>query len=423
MDKIFVQVAAYRDPELLPTLESAISNAKHPERLVFGMCWQYHPDDMFTKAQRELLKSKQAEFRLVELDLSKTTSNGACWARHQLQQLYEGETYTLQIDSHMRFVPEWDEKITDMYEGLVTDGYKPLITSYVPSYDPNKEPDGRLDEVWVMDFDRFCPEGWLATAPSSVPNYREKESPIPARFYSAHFAFASGDFVREVPHDPEFYFHGEEPSISIRAYTWGYDLFHPHRIICWHEYLREGKTKQWDDDKDWVTKNNHSHKKYRQLFGMDGEKQLDFGKYGLGKVRTLDDYKKYSGVDVKNRTVQKYTKERNTPPNPVIDDPVEYENSFFPLFRHCIDLNVDSFPENDYDFWVVAFENRDGTVLHRQDAYEDEVNQLLKNGRAGNGWMQLWREYQGPVPEVIIIWAHSKSKEWLNREVITIKPE
>ncbi len=83
--------------------------------------------------------------------------------------------------------------------------------------------------------------------------------PIPARFYSAHFAFTVGQFCKEVPHDPEYYFHGEEISIAVRAYTWGYDLFHPHKVIAWHEYTRKGRTKQWDDDKEWWEKNIKCH--------------------------------------------------------------------------------------------------------------------------------------------------------------------
>ena len=39
--KIFVQIASYRDPELLPTIEDMLKKAKNPENLVFGICWQY----------------------------------------------------------------------------------------------------------------------------------------------------------------------------------------------------------------------------------------------------------------------------------------------------------------------------------------------------------------------------------------------
>ena len=94
-----------------------------------------------------------------------------------------------------------------------------------------------------MDFDRFSPDGNVHFLPSTVDDADERTEPIPARFYSAHFAFAKGDFVKEVPHDPDYYFHGEEVSIAVRAFTHGYDLLHPHKIFLWHYYTRRGLKK------------------------------------------------------------------------------------------------------------------------------------------------------------------------------------
>ena len=62
--KIFIQVASYRDPQLIPTIESALENAKHPENLVFGIARQYHPDDKFD----DLSKYKDDErFRILDI--------------------------------------------------------------------------------------------------------------------------------------------------------------------------------------------------------------------------------------------------------------------------------------------------------------------------------------------------------------------
>ena len=34
-NKIFIQIASYRDPQLVPTIKSILENAKKPENLVF----------------------------------------------------------------------------------------------------------------------------------------------------------------------------------------------------------------------------------------------------------------------------------------------------------------------------------------------------------------------------------------------------
>jgi len=40
-DTIFVQIPAYRDPELVPTLVDLIEKAQAPRRLRVGVCWQH----------------------------------------------------------------------------------------------------------------------------------------------------------------------------------------------------------------------------------------------------------------------------------------------------------------------------------------------------------------------------------------------
>jgi glycosyltransferase involved in cell wall biosynthesis len=351
--KIFIQIASYRDPQLIPTLKDCIEKAKYPENLVFSIAWQHSTDDAWDN-----LDEYKNDYRFKVIDIDYKESRGACWARNKLQQNYTDEEFTLQLDSHHRFIENWDDELIGMYEQLQNKGHdKPLLTSYISSYDPNNDPGGRVMVPWKMNFDRFIPEGAVFFLPASIDNYKELSEPIPARFYSAHFAFAGGSFVKEVPHDPEYYFHGEEISIAVRAYTWGYDLFHPHKIIAWHEYTRQGRTKQWDDDKTWYDKNNVSHLRNRKLFEMDDHvKDIDFGVYDFGKVRTVEDYERYAGLSFKKRAVQKFTLDNNIAPNPPIYGE-EFEQSFLKIFKHCIDIHRNSLTDTDYSFWAVIFED------------------------------------------------------------------
>ena len=411
MSTIFVQIASYRDPQLIPTLESMIDNAKYPKNLRIGICRQYHPEDKFDILEKY---NKDKRFRVV--DVLYSDAKGVCWARNQVQQLYKNEDYTLQIDSHMRFEKNWDVELIGMIKQLQEKGFeKPLLTGYVSSFDPDNDPKGRTMVPWRMSFDRFIPEGAVFFLPETIPGWESMTEPVPSRFYSAHFAFTLGQFSTEVQHDPEFYFHGEEISIAVRAYTHGYDLFHPHKVLIWHEYTRKGRTKQWDDDKDWVNKNNLSHKKNRQLFGMDGEEvTMDFSKYGFGSERTLRDYEIYSGLKFSNRAVQQYTIEKKYPPNPTIyETEEEWLLSFASIFKHCIDLSLSQVPENDYDFWAVIFEDGNGKELIRKDADKNEINRLKSDK---DGYCKIWREFQTTTkPNKWIVWPHSESKGWCNK--------
>jgi glycosyltransferase involved in cell wall biosynthesis len=409
--KIFVQIAAYRDPQLEPTIKNMLENAKRPKNLRVGICRQYNPDDQF-----DLLEEYRKDKRFRILDVLYSDSKGVCWARNQVQQLYEGEEYTLQIDSHMRFEKDWDDTLIKMVKQLQKKGFeKPLLTGYVSSFDPDNDPAGRVQEPWRMAFDRFIPEGAVFFLPESIPGWQQMKEPVTARFYSAHFAFTLGQFSTEVQHDPEFYFHGEEISIAVRAYTHGYDLFHPHKVVIWHEYTRKGRTKQWDDDKDWVNKNNLSHQKNRQLFGMDGEEvTMDFSKYGFGTERTLRDYEIYSGLLFSKRAVQQYTLDKNYPPNPYIfETEEELMASYASIFKHCIDVGFTQVPEKDYEFWVVAFHDENDETIFRKDADLNEINMMMNDP---DGYCKVWRDFQTVhKPKYWVVWPYSTSKGWCER--------
>jgi glycosyltransferase involved in cell wall biosynthesis len=407
--KIFIQIASYRDPQLIHTIRDCDMKSSDPTKLVYSIAWQHSKEDEWD----QLYEFKDdPRFKVVDIDYK--DSKGACWARNQLQQNYDGEEYTLQIDSHHRFVQDWDLELISMYNQLKEKGHeKPLLTGYVSSFDPDNDPSGRIQTPWKMNFDRFIPEGAVFFLPASIDNYKQLTEPIPARFYSAHFAFTTGDFVKEVPHDPEYYFHGEEISIAVRAYTWGYDLFHPHKTVIWHEYTRKGRTKQWDDDKTWGGKNANSHKRNRKLFEMDGEiKDIDFGVYDFGKIRSLLDYEKYSGLSFKKRAVQKYTLDNNLAPNPILSDE-EFEQSFTSVFKHCIDLNRAQFVNDDYLFWAVIFEDEKNTQINRIDLNETEVKNLLNTTET---FIKVWRTFEvEKKPSKWIVWPYSESKGWLDK--------
>lgn len=445
LDKtIFVQIASYRDPELIPTLVNMIDNADTPQNLKICVCWQHDEDepiDLFLDngfdagefnnddSDHTVITLNYGLATIQLIDVPSIESKGACWARNYIQQFYDGETYTLQLDSHHRFVPKWDTLAIDMLESLKSeDCPKPLLTAYIPSYDPADDPKSRKNEVWQMGFDRFIPEGAVFFIPEVIPNWEKLEAPVPARFYSAHFCFTDGKFVEEVQHDPEYFFHGEEISIAVRAFTHGYDLFHPHKIIAWHEYTRKHRTKIWDDhtagvkkqgkiDLDWHERNMMCHKRNRILFGMDGEdpNQIDFGKYGFGDARTVREYEEYAGISFKYRGVQQQTLDKKLPPNNFgYNTEDEWKNSMARSNDIRVLLNKSELGEflDDYDFFYVGAHNAEGKELYRKDLTKQQIYNYYNHGE--------WIDYQmifltTEIPATYTIWPHSESRGWMNK--------
>ena len=137
---IFIQIASYRDPQLLLTIEDMLDKAKYPKNLRIGICWQHSDKDTWPDVDKYKGDSR---FRI--LDVPYKDSKGVCWARNAVQKLYDGEKYTLQLDSHHRFAQDWDQTLIDMLVDLLKNGHeKPLITSYIPSFDPDNDPAARI---------------------------------------------------------------------------------------------------------------------------------------------------------------------------------------------------------------------------------------------------------------------------------------
>jgi hypothetical protein len=278
---------------------------------------------------------------------------------------------------------------------------KPLITGYMTAFHPDQDKDEWAKEPWQMRFDRFTPDGVIFFRPEGIPNWQERTMPVPARFYSAHFCFTLGTFCLEVQHDPRYYFHGEEISIGVRAYTHGYDLFHSHTLVCYHEFSRDYRPdKHWDTYSKFTKHNKETYKLMRGLLGIDGEslsEEETYGTYGLGKVRTIADWEQYAGVRFSDRSVKQPTADGELPP-------VDKELPFNKVFKHCIDI-----PAVDLEginFVAVILKDKDGNDIYRRDHTAEDV----KKNTHGD-WSNLWVEDIVPTkPAKWIVWPNDG--EW-----------
>jgi hypothetical protein len=410
--RIFVQIASYRDPQLKPTIINMLETAEFPDRLRIGICRQYHPEDGFDDLS---IFKEDPRFRII--DVLYSVSRGACWARHLIQQVYDNEEYTLQIDAHMRFEVHWDSLLLEMIRGLQGKGYKkPILTGYVPGFDP-AEP-FRSDREYppsVMAFVKFMDAGSVIFGSEFIPDWEKLISPVPARFYAAGFCFTIGSFCREVQHDPDLYFQGEEITLAVRAYTNGYDLFHPHRTLVWHQYKRDGTHRHWDDFKSWSALEQASQMRVRQLLGIDGERsEIDFGKYGLGTVRTLEEYERFAGIRFSNRGIQKHALDTLPPPDPIAYGTTEHWlKSFQKLYNPRIKVYPNDLPEKDYDVVEIAFYNKEDQQIHAEKLDLVALNALIQSGTLRYEMEMMF--YARDKPEYWILKPHSLSAGWCRR--------
>jgi hypothetical protein len=279
MREIYVQIPAYRDEELSATLLDLYRKAAWRQKLRVGVVWQ--------RGAGETLDPRVGRLPRLELhEFEADNSPGCNWARRLLQDRWSGEPYTLLIDSHHRFVKDWDRTLVEMYEARRMDGIeRPLITAYLPAYVPAREPRGRMRKPLKI-YPLGRQEGVL-TKLTSYPmvSWRRLQAPVLANFVSLHFLFTAGRFNADVPFDPSIYFFGDEVATGLRAFTWGYELLHPHRVLGWHAYDRASRVPHWDDHGDWHRRHRESLRRLRWLFSGDG---AEVGL--LGCEHSVEDY-------------------------------------------------------------------------------------------------------------------------------------
>ena len=397
---IFISVAAYREFDLPRTLADCFAMAADPDQLRVCVCWQHGPD--------ESLGQFATDPRLDVIPVPYQDSQGVCWARHQIQRRYGGEAYFLQIDGHHRFAPGWDLTLIDMLEQLRREGVqKPVLTGYVPAFDPGNDPAGRVREVWGTGFDRFEPAGVVFMKPFVIP---AATRPVPARFWSAHFSFSDGHFNDDVVVNPEAYFHSEEIVMGVRAWTHGYDLFTPQVTVLWHEYTRRGRICHWDDHNDWTRRHTRAVADYRRLFGVDGTPRETPATYGFGTVRSLHDYERFAGIEFASRGVRPHTVAHGVPPDAGHDEPLDHWRSGL-LTSHVADIAVDrSLVAGEGCRWRVFAHAEDGTEVFRDDYPDDRAATILA-GQSGST-LHLTLAFCGPhIPKTWTLWSHGPTMD------------
>lgn len=323
--RIFVNIASYRDSECQWTVRDLFDKADRPDDISVGICWQFDPEhdqDCFT------IETRPDQVRRI--DFHPKESRGVCWARNQVQKLWAGEEFTLQIDSHMRFVPGWDTILLEMYQACPTD--KAVLSTYPTGYEP---PDTLLPVTIATIRPReFDGRGMFKVRSETCPPDTAPATPSPTAFVAAGFLFAPALIIEDVPYDPYIYFQGEEITLAVRLWTYGWDLFTPNRHVIYHDYTQgRGRSRHWEDDTDWTALNRGSEYRVRHLLGSPNpdwdavkveEALREIDEFDLGDVRSLADYQAFSGVNFNTSEIVEGAGPTGPPaPEPPAPDPTE----------------------------------------------------------------------------------------------------
>lgn len=219
MDKIFINIAAYRDPLLVRTLTEAYSQADNPEALVFALGMQYeqeiYPDLSFIPHE---------QIKALRYDIPKRP--GVTRIRYEITQAaYSNEKYFLMIDSHMRFSKGWDTWLKHNLNNL---GEKSIISGL-----------GEIQNNQIRLKTCELIQGQLDLVFQGKEYYEPFTEEDEGKFFKTPyiycgFMFTYGSFVDEVGFDEYSQFDSEEPYLSWRAFMSGWTIYHTSHWVITH---------------------------------------------------------------------------------------------------------------------------------------------------------------------------------------------
>jgi hypothetical protein len=263
MASVFVQIPSYHDYELGRTIRDAMYKSSGNNDINFGVHLSYYKDNDINVPN----------LNNVRIEVSEAPNNlGQGTSRHIANELYDGEDYYLQIDSHTRFEEGWDESLIENYNFYKDIGLNPVISCYPGAYEYNY-----------------------------IPHQRAVANPnnnIFTRSVSGGSIFSDGGIASIKP-NKDMYFWAEEILTAIRLYTHGYDLLLPKKQNIYHLYYDEAKGKnnqrrQVGQDFPNLIRDIDIKSKY-ELARIIENKVV--GEYALGSARSLEEYQVFAGID------------------------------------------------------------------------------------------------------------------------------
>lgn len=311
---IFVQIASYRDDELVKTIESCLGAAKHPDRLRFGIVHQW---DEATQHDLERYKN-DARFRIKEMPWQE--SRGVGYARHLCNMLYVEEDFMMQIDSHMRFDDGWDSEVLSEWHSCLNQ--KAVLSAYPSPFEYKDDREKRLPYGPTQLVVKKFSNGKIPIFKGVAVTRRPDGGLRRAMYVAGGFVFGEGRICQDVPYTKEVCFTGEEMVYSLRLFSHGYTVYTPNTLGIYHLYDRPTSSRFWDDmpkaEEDAVRKHHAEMMTSNDMF----LKRLFNGEANdvLGVERTLQEFENYSGVSFDKKLVHPDQTAHEEPPYAYSDE-------------------------------------------------------------------------------------------------------
>jgi hypothetical protein len=324
---IFVTVSSYRNGKACQgTIDSLLETAKYPHRIRLAIVEQLDPD-VDAPCYSSASNAQYPSTIIDVFQMAATLGVGPTLAHHIGHRIYRGEYYTVQLEldntDGIDFTPDWD---VDLIQQWKQTGNEMAVLSNYLLDNQNNEGEKETGAATKSTHPVLCSlvyddQGSIVRYGSQPVVTHNVTSPqLTPPLWSKPFSFARGHFMINVPSDPflPMLYQGEETSISVRAFTKGYDFYSPVRSIGRHTYDRRHgplvrRPTFWENNQRYEGLGNAKsaatrlasivHMKANNEATTDQYLTWDQELYGIGSARTPESFYSTYGIDRTAQTI------------------------------------------------------------------------------------------------------------------------
>ena len=238
LETIFVKIPSLDDNELIPTLQDCLDKAEHPQRIHIAVSLIYSDKKHLENLIKFKEANSEANLQIVTRELD-VNFLGVGKQRKIVGDMFDGQDYVLQIDSHTWFCDNWDTKLINLHGG----NDKTILTAYGGWYsyvDGVRAPlgTGKLRYTTIVKGDRqfiSFTDAW-----KDEPIYGDLREFIPMPKFCANFAFGTKHWGIKTGLVADSIFWSEEPLQTEYLKVNGFKFLYPNidePLIC-HLYAQ-----------------------------------------------------------------------------------------------------------------------------------------------------------------------------------------
>ena len=289
---IYLSIASIEDPDIVDTVNWALSSADNPDDLEIGIA--ITASDKFYDGVIKKIQNKNVKVKQFDPLLDRGIGKG----RNNAKFAYDDQDYIIQVDSHTYFAKGWDSFSIKLFNKSVeeTQNNKTLVTGYLPPYIKGS---GKVDilnrwlcySVYTDDDRKGIPlKDWLVSSIIDFPDgIIEDKTKLfyPANKIGADYIVANKEWATDSGLPKEAIFWEEEVLQSINLIDLGFSLAFAnvmpplaHRHIGHETFKRQTSDELYDDTnqiqmaitkniKNYIENNKNACIKYKNYCGYD----------------------------------------------------------------------------------------------------------------------------------------------------------